>query len=122
MIKHHIRIYNRFVEEGEPGYSEKDFSAPLFDGHTSGIKRWCDRYYVRVLMDGSYQMELETSWTYGGSHSESEMVETPIPKEWFALTYDEFVDKIITLGEAQIFGFTVEDIKKAEELKEFLGF
>ena len=40
----------------------------------------------------------------------------------FALSYDEFLERIITLAAATHYGFTVDDLKGKEGLKEFLGF
>jgi hypothetical protein len=45
-----------------------------------------------------------------------------IPKEWFALSYDEFLNHVIRLAAASRYGFTVDDLKEKEGLKEFFGF
>ena len=43
-------------------------------------------------------------------------------KEWFALSYDDFLGHVITLAAAKHYGFTVDDLKEREGLKEFFGF
>ena len=43
-------------------------------------------------------------------------------KEWFALSYDEFLEHVITLAAAKHYGFTVDDLKKKKGLKDFFGY
>ena len=43
-----------------------------------------------------------------------------IPKEWFNLKYDEFLEKFVTLSSASRYGFTAEELKQKDGLKEFL--
>jgi hypothetical protein len=45
-----------------------------------------------------------------------------IPEEWFSFSYDEFLERVITLASASHFGFTVDDLKEKVGLKEFFGF
>ena len=45
-----------------------------------------------------------------------------IPKEWFALSYDEFLERVITLAAAKHYGFTADDLKERKGLKQFFGF
>ena len=45
-----------------------------------------------------------------------------IPPEWFGLSYDEFLERVITLAAASHYGFTVDDLKEKKGLKEFFGF
>ena len=45
-----------------------------------------------------------------------------IPKEWFELKYDEFLENLVTLSSASCYGFKAEELKEKEGLKEFLGF
>ena len=45
-----------------------------------------------------------------------------IPKEWFDLPYDEFLERVITLAAAKHYGFTPDDLKEKKGLKEFFGF
>jgi len=40
----------------------------------------------------------------------------------FALSYDEFLERVITLAAAKHYGFTVDDLKERKGLKEFFGF
>ncbi len=45
-----------------------------------------------------------------------------IPQEWFRLSYDVFLERVITLAAASHYGFTVDDLKEKKGLKEFFGF
>ena len=45
-----------------------------------------------------------------------------IPKEWFNLSYEDFLERAITLAAAKHYGFTIDDLKEKEGLKEFFGF
>ena len=49
-------------------------------------------------------------------------IDVDIPKEWFSLSYDEFLERVITLASAAHYGFTIDDLKEKEGLKEFFGF
>ena len=40
----------------------------------------------------------------------------------FALSYDDFLEHVITLAGAKHYGFTVDDLKEKEGLREFFGF
>ncbi len=45
-----------------------------------------------------------------------------IPAEWFELSYDEFLERLITLAAAKHYGFTTDELKEKKGLKDFLGF
>ena len=49
-------------------------------------------------------------------------IDVDIPKEWFNLSYDDFLERVITLAAAKHYGFTVNDLKEKEGLREFFGF
>ena len=49
-------------------------------------------------------------------------INVAIPKEWFVLSYDEFLERVITLASAKHYGFTPDDLKEKKGLKEFFGF
>ena len=49
------------------------------------------------------------------------MITVDIPKEWFSLSYDEFLEHVITLAAAKHYGFTVDDLKEKKGLQEFFG-
>ena len=49
-------------------------------------------------------------------------INAAIPKEWFDLSYDEFLECVITLAAAKHYGFTSDDLKVKKGLKEFFGF
>ena len=41
---------------------------------------------------------------------------------WFALSYDDFLNRVITLAAAVHYGFNVNDLKERKGLKQFFGF
>ena len=70
---------------------------------------------------GTYEAELDEAWDEG-SHYGGGTIDVDIPKEWFALSYDDFLERVITLAAAKHYGFTVDDLKEKRGLKEFFGF
>ena len=101
MHKEKFMIYRRDAKKGEATYSPKSHSAPHFEGH--------------------YEAELDEAWNEG-SHYGGGTINVDIPKEWFSLSYDEFLERVITLASAAHYGFTIDDLKEKEGLKEFFGF
>ena len=115
-------IYRRDAKKGEATYSPKSHSAPHFVGHyVEGMEEWASWYCFNKKEDGSYEAELDEAWDEG-SHYGGGTIDVDIPKEWFALSYDDFLEHVITLAAATHYGFTVDDLKDKEGLKEFFGF
>ena len=78
-------------------------------------------YCFNKRSDGTYEAELDESWTEG-SHYGGGTIDRDIPGDWFDLSYDEFLERVITLASASKYGFTVDDLKEKKGLKEFFGF
>ena len=115
-------IYRRDAKKGEATFSPKSHSAPHFVGHyVEGMEEWASWYCFNKKEDGTYEAELDEAWDEG-SHYGGGTIDVDIPKEWFALSYDEFLEHVITLAGAKHYGFTVDDLKDKEGLKEFFGF
>ena len=122
MHKEKFMIYRRDAKKGEATYSPKSHSAPHFEGHyVEGLEEWASWYCFNKKEDGTYEAELDEAWDEG-SHYGGGTIDVDIPKEWFALSYDEFLERVITLSAATHYGFTVDDLKDKEGLKEFFGF
>ena len=68
-----------------------------------------------------YEAELDEAWNEG-SHNGGGTICVDIPPEWFGLSYDVFLERVITLAAASHYGFTVDDLKEKKGLKEFFGF
>jgi hypothetical protein len=117
-------IYRCGAEKGAPGYSEKNHSAPHWEGPKTpdGMKEWCTWYLFRKMDDGTYEAELDESWWWGGGHNDGGTIRTPIPEEWHSLPYDEFLEKVVGLSSARHYGFDAEDLKEKNGLKEFFGY
>ena len=110
------------TKKGEATYSPKSHSAPHFEGHyVEGIEEWASWYCFNKKEDGTYEAELDEVWDEG-SHYGGGTINVDIPKEWFALSYDDFLEHVITLAAAKHYGFTVNDLKDKEGLMEFFGF
>ena len=122
MHKEKFMIYRRDAKKGEATYSPKSHSAPHFEGHyVEGMEEWASWYCFNKKEDGTYEAELDEAWDEGG-HYGGGTIDVDIPKDWFALSYNEFLERVITLAAATHYGFTVDDLKGKEGLKEFFGF
>ncbi len=117
-------VYRCRAEKGDPDYSEKDHSAPHWEGPKTpeGMREWCTWYAFEKMDDGTYQAELDESWWWGGGHNDGGTIRTPIPEEWHSLSYDEFLENVVSLSSAAHYNFTPDDLKAREGLREFFGF
>ena len=104
MHKEKFMIYRRDAKKGEATYSPKS--------------PW---YCFNKRDDGKYEAELDEAWNEG-SHYGGGTICVDIPQEWFRLSYDEFLERVITLAAASHYGFTIDDLKEKKGLKEFFGF
>lgn len=120
----HFLVYRCGAEKGEPGYSPKKHSAPHYEGPKTpeGMNEWATWYKFIKMDDGTYEAALDESWYWGGSHNDGGTIHTSIPEEWFELSYDEFLENVVTLSAAAHYGFTPDELKEKKGLKEFFGF
>lgn len=116
-------IYRRNARRGDATYSEKSHAAPHQEGgrFIDGMEEWASWYCFNKNEDGTFEAELDEAWD-GGSHYDGGTIRVNIPAEWFDLSYDEFLRRVVTLAAASHYGFTPDDLKKKEGLKEFFGF
>ena len=122
MHKEKFMVYRRDAKKGEATYSPKSHSAPHFEGHyVEGMEEWASWYCFNKKEDGTYEAELDEAWNEG-SHYGGGTINVDIPKEWFALSYVDFLEHVITLAAAKHYGFTVDDLKERKGLKQFFGF
>ncbi len=117
-------VYSRSADKDEPGYSEKDHSAPHYEGPKTpeGMREWTNWYAFDKMDDGNYQASLDEAWWWGGGHNDGGTIHTDIPEEWFELSYDAFLENVVTLSAAAHYGFTPEELKEKKGLKEFFGY
>ena len=117
-------VYRRNAEKGEEDYSDLPHDAPHHEGPNTpeGMREWASWYAFNKMDDGTYEAELDEAWWWGGGHNDGGTIRTPIPEEWFELTYDEFLERVVTLSAAAHYGFTPEILKKRKGLKELFGF
>ena len=86
------------------------------------MREWTTWYAFDKMDDGTYQASLDESWWWGGGHNEGGTIHTDIPEKWFELSYDEFLENVVTLSAASHYGFTPDELKEKKGLKEFFGF
>ena len=117
-------VYRCGAEKGEPGYSPKKHAAPHYEGPKTpeGMTEWTTWYKFIKMDDGTYEAALDESWWWGGSHNDGGTIHTAIPEAWFELSYDEFLENVVTLSAAAHYGFTPDELKEMKGLKEFFGF
>ncbi|MCR4563672.1 MAG: hypothetical protein K5755_03450 [Clostridiales bacterium] len=117
-------VYRASAEKGEDGYSKTKFVVPHNEGPGTpeGMNEWASWYIFYKMDDGTYEAELDEAWFWGGGHNDGGTINAPIPEEWFGLSYDEFLENVITLAHAGHYGFTSDILKKKKGLKEFFGF
>ena len=117
-----IMVYDRMARKGSSAYSPKPHSAPHFVGHyVERVDEWANHYCFNKKEDGTYEAELDEAWDEG-SHYGGGTINMDIPKEWFSLSYDEFLERVITLSSAKHYGFTPDELKEKKGLREFFGF
>jgi hypothetical protein len=126
MVQRHSKekfmVYDRWAKKGSPTYSLKPHSAPHFEGkRDTGLEEWANHYCFNRKEDGTYEAELDEGWDEG-SHYGGGTIHVDVEKGWFELPYDEFLQNVLKLAAATHYGFTLEDLKEKEGLKEFFGF
>ena len=117
-------VYRRAAKQGDLDYSPLPHDAPHYEGEKTpeGMREWANWYAFRKMDDGTYEASLDEAWWWGGSHDDGGTMHREIPEEWFELSYDEFLEHVVTLAAAAHYGFTPEILKNRKGLKEFFGF
>ncbi|MBR3486013.1 MAG: hypothetical protein IKH31_00355 [Clostridia bacterium] len=117
-------VFDRRAEKGEPGYSDKAYSAPHSEGGgvIEGMNEWASWYRFNRKDDGTFEAELDEAWWWGGGHNDGGTIRTEVPEEWLSLPYEEFLERVVTLSSAAHYGFTAEELLAKEGLREFFGF
>lgn len=117
-------VYRRNAEKDEPDYSPLPHDAPHWEGAKTpeGMREWASWYAFNKMDDGTYEAELDEAWWWGGGHNDGGTIHTEIPEDWFALPYEDFLAKLVTLASAAHYGFTPELLLEKKGLRAFLGF
>ena len=74
-------------------------------------------YEFRTHVLGGY-----SAWVQAGDRNIGGSRTFFIPPAFFDGTYEEFLDRVVTLSSAAHYGFTAEELYQKEGLKEFFGF
>ena len=112
-----FRIYSTQAMPGESGYMQRGFSRPQADGIDSHVISYAFR-----RIGTEYQAELEEAYNWGGGHDMGGTIRSDIPQEWFSLSYNSFLEKVVSLSYASRYGFTADDLKQFDGLREFFGY
>lgn len=117
-------VYACGAKNGEAGYSAVSHSVPHEEvkGIPTGIDEWVRHYSFHKMDDGTYEAELDEAWYWGGSHEDGGTIVRPVPDEWFSLTYEQFLENVLTLCSAAHYRFTVEELLSCKGLESFFGF
>lgn len=117
-------VYRRMASEGAADYSPLAHEAPHCEGEKAveDMTEWANWYSFDKFDDGTYQASLDEAWYGGYGHNEGGTIHVDIPEEWFELSYDEFLERVVTLSSAAHYGFTADMLKERKGLKEFFGF
>ena len=116
-------IYRRDAKKGTALYSEKSHAVPHQEGgrYIEGMAEWASWYCFNKKEDGTYEAELDEAWNEG-SHNGGGTIRVDIPQELFDLPYDDFLEHVVRYAAASHYGFTSDDLRKKEGLREFFGF
>lgn len=106
------------------GNNDEKHSAPHYEGGKiiDDMKEWASYYQFVKMDDNTFEVELEENWWWGGGHNDGGTIHQEIPEEYFDLPYDEFLEKVVTVGKAEHYGFDAHYLRKKEGLREFFGF
>lgn len=117
-------VYRRSAEEGDAEYSGLPHDAPHYEGPKTpeGMREWANWYSFTKMDDGTFQADLDEAWWWGGGHDDGGTIHTPVPEEWFALPYEQFLEELVTLAAAAHYGFTPEILLNRKGLREFFGY
>lgn len=117
-------VYDMNAKRGAEGYSEKRYVTVHAEGgrETEDMNEWVSWYRFNKMDDGTYEAELDEAWFWGGGHNDGGTIHTEIPEEWFCLPYDDFLEKVVTLSRAAHYGFTADELRKRDGLRDFFGF
>ena len=123
-VEDSFSVYRRMASKGAKDYSPLAHEAEHREGDKTpeGMQEWANWYSFDRFDDGTYQASLDESWHWGGSHDDGGTIHTDIPEEWFGLSYDEFLERVVTLSAAGHYGFTADMLKEREGLRDFFGF
>lgn len=122
-----FKIPEKILDEpNEPDPNPITRSFVVYDFQKAEQMRSNDRYtlehYIfRKYKDGSYMFEYQEGW-YAGSHNDGGTVENDLPKKWFKLTWEKFLDKFIAEYPPSSYFITREELQANDKLRKFLGF
>ncbi len=81
-----------------------------------------EHYDFRRHANGSYSIDLQIGWPGGWSHYDGANMTRDIPQEWFALPWDEFMDRFEESFCSPAFYYTRGELEAVPGLKKFLGY
>lgn len=112
-------VYNKQTSKNDENHSAPHYEGP---GTPEGMKEWASYYQFVRRDDNTFEVQLEENWWWGGGHNDGGTIHMEIPEEYFNLSYDEFLEKVVTIGRAAHYGFDADYLRNKEGLREFFGF
>lgn len=85
----------------------------------SNDKYRLEHYIFRRYKDGSYMFEYQEGWN-AGSHYDGGTVQNDLPKKWFKLSWEKFLDKFIAEYPPSSYFITREELHDNDNLRRFL--
>ena len=80
-----------------------------------------EHYFFYKYDDGSYEFEFQEGW-FAGSHNDGGTLTEELPKKWFELTWEKFIDRFSKKYPAKDFVITKDELLGNKKLKHFFGF
>ena len=79
-----------------------------------------EKYIFKKMKDQTIELEVQVGW-HAGTHWDGSGSSRTLPAEWFALTWDDFLDALCKEYPAEHFSYTKLELKSTEGLCEYLG-
>ena len=81
-----------------------------------------EHYSFERYPDGSCALEVQVGWPGGYGHCDGAGNSFELPREWFALSWEEFLDRLTEKYPAEDYGYSKEELIGMDGLRRFLGF
>ena len=80
-----------------------------------------EHYFFYLYDDGSYEFEFQEGW-FAGSHNDGGTLTEELPKKWFELTWEKFIDRFSKKYPEKDFFIGKVELLANRKLCKFLGF
>ena len=102
----------------------------VYDFKTAPVQRMIDEAHDERLEHysfekrglGRYALEVQSGWPGGSGHYDGAGNSVPLPRAWFRLSWEEFLDKLTEQYPKRLYGYGKEELLPMDGLRRFLGF